>query len=179
MHRFPDQSSYHDNFSNTFLISTSVELWQISTIILQRRPWYKSGHAMLCKSGYNSQKVFGQGATVGSFLSTSSLLWVSPVDIIFRCCREDIEISFPGIANLKYASHIATTIAIIGSTPYGTKSVIVEYLIAFLTELMRSENMWHAVDFKEFFHNLCSKGIPSSARRQGEFITLRVRIWPN
>ena len=61
------------------------------------------------------------------------------MDIVLRCSVENIEISVSRITDFEYAGKIATTIAVVWSTPDRTESIIVEDLISFLTQLMCSE----------------------------------------
>lgn len=104
------------------------------------------------------------------------LLLFVPVNVILWCCIEDIEITISCIANFQDTGQISTAIAVVRSTPHGAQSVIIQNLVPFLTKLMRSQDMGHAVDLKKFLDHISSKSIPSAPRRQGEFVPFWIRV---
>lgn len=85
-----------------------------------------------------SQKVLNDRTLTVFALLLLRLLLVS-MGIILRRSVENIEIPVSRITDFEYAGKIATTVAVVWSTPDRTESIIVEYLISFLTQLMRSE----------------------------------------
>ncbi len=65
------------------------------------------------------------------------LLFVS-MHIVLRRRLEYVEVSIPCIADFKNTGQIPATIAVVGRAPYGAESIIVQYLVALLTQLMGS-----------------------------------------
>lgn len=98
------------------------------------------------------------------------------MEIILGCSRKDIEVSFASIADFQHASHVATAITVIRSTPDGAKSVIVEYLVAFLAELVSTKNVGHIVDIEELLDNLSPKSVTCSAWGQRELVPIGVWV---
>lgn len=101
------------------------------------------------------------------------------MNVILRRRIEDVEEPFPSIADLKHAGHVATSIAVIWGAPHCAQSIVIEHLVSLLTELVRTKNVCHRVHREELLHHLCSEGVTGTARRQREFVTLRVRVGPN
>lgn len=100
------------------------------------------------------------------------------MDIIFRRRIEDIEIPFSGITDLEDAGHIPAPVAVIRRTPDGAQPVVVQYLIALLTQLMGSQDVRHAVHLEELADYLRPEGIPCPTRREGELVAFGVGIRP-
>lgn len=101
------------------------------------------------------------------------------MQIIVWACIEDVEEPFTGIAHLQHTSHVSAPIAIIRSTPYSAESVVVKNLEAFLTELVRPEDMRHGVDLQELLHNLRTERVTSPSWTKREFVAFGIRITPN
>ncbi|GMF86772.1 unnamed protein product [Aspergillus oryzae] len=123
-----------------------------------------------------SQKVVNH--RVLSVLILLRLLFVA-MGIVLRGCVEDVEKPLAGIANFEDARKITASIAVVRCTPHGTEPVIVENLIPLLTQLVRPQNMGHAIDFEEFPDNLRTECIPSSPWRKGELISFGIRVGPD
>ena len=107
------------------------------------------------------------------------ILLLTPMQIIFRRRIKDIEEPLSLIADFEHTGHIPTPIAIIRRAPDRAQPVVIEDLIALLTELVRAEDMVHLVDIQELLHHLCAESVARASRRQREFISLRVRITPH
>ena len=106
------------------------------------------------------------------------VLLLPPVQIILRRRIKHIEVPLPLIAHLEHARHIPAPIAVIRRAPDGAQPVIVQNLIALLTELVRAEDVIHFVDVEELLDHLCAKRVSCASGREGELIALRVRITP-
>ena len=106
------------------------------------------------------------------------VLLLPPMQIILRRRIKHIEVPVPLIANLEHARHIPTPIAVVRCAPDGAQPVIVQDLIALLTELVRAEDVVHLVDVEELLDHLRAERVPCASGRQGEFVALRVRITP-
>ena len=101
------------------------------------------------------------------------------MQIILRRGVEDVEETLRLIAHLEHARHVAAPVAVIGGAPDGAEAVVVEHLIALLTQLVRAEDMAHAVDVEELAHDLRPERIPGPAGAQAELVALRVRVGPD
>lgn len=106
-------------------------------------------------------------------------LLFSAMDIVLRRCGENIEIPFARVTDFKHAGQIATSVAVIWRAPNSAKPVVVEYLIPFLAQLMRAQNMRHTVHLKELPHHLCPKGVSCTARGERELVAFGVGIRPD
>ena len=107
------------------------------------------------------------------------VLLLPPVQIILRRRIKHIEVPVPLIAHLEHARHVPAPIAVIRRAPDGAQPVIVQDLIALLTELVRAEDVVHLVDVEELLDDLCAEGVSCASGREGELVALRVRIAPD
>lgn len=66
------------------------------------------------------------------------LLCLVPVQIVFWCRIEDVEETFSCITDFQHTGHVAASIAVVWCAPYSAQSVIIQYLVAFLAQLVRA-----------------------------------------
>ena len=106
------------------------------------------------------------------------VLLFPPVQIILRRRIKHIEVPVPLIAHLEHARHVPAPVAVIRRAPDGAEPVVVQNLIALLTELVRAEDVVHFVDVEELLDYLGAERVSCASGREGKLITLRVRIAP-
>ena len=107
------------------------------------------------------------------------VLLLPPMQIILRRRVKHIEDPVPLIAHLEHARHVAAPIAVIRRAPDGAQPVVVQDLIALLTELVRAEDVAHLVDVEELLDHLCAESVSRASGREGELVALRVRVAPD
>lgn len=99
--------------------------------------------------------------------------------IVLRGGVKDIEEPFARVAHFKHTGEVPAAVAIVGGTPDGTETVIIEHLVSLLAQLMSAQDVGHAVDLEELADDLRAKGIPSAAGGEGELVALGVRVGPD
>lgn len=67
--------------------------------------------------------------------------------IILRRRIENVEETLTRITHFQYASHVPTPVTVVRSTPNSAQKVIVENLVPFLTQLVSTKNVGHAIHF--------------------------------
>lgn len=92
---------------------------------------------------------------------------------------EDVEEALARIADLEHAGHIAAAVAVIGGAPDGAQAVVVQNLVALLTQLMGTQDVRHAVDLEELADDLGAKGVAGAAGAQAELVALAVGVAPD
>ena len=83
--------------------------------------------------------------------------------VILRRRSKDIKEPLPGIANLQHARHVTASVAVIRRTPHRAQSIVVQNLVALLTQLVGAQDVVHVVDGQEFLNNLRAKGVARPA----------------
>lgn len=106
-------------------------------------------------------------------------LLLSAMYIILWRSVKDVEKSLASIADLKHTGKVPAPVAVVRCTPDRTQPVVIQDLIPLLAQLVRPEDMRHAIDLEEFPHHLRPEGIPGSTRRERKLISLGVRIRPH
>jgi len=107
------------------------------------------------------------------------ILLLLPMFLIIWCGIKNVKPPLPTIIHLEYARQIPTPVAVIGRAPNGTQSVVVKHLVALLAELVRAQDVRHAVYGEEFFDYLRAEGIPCTSRGERKFVALGVGIGPD
>lgn len=107
------------------------------------------------------QEVIRQRIPIRHLLLPTNLIPL--MQIILRRRRKHIKESLSRITNLQHTRHIATSITVIGRRPYCAEAVVVEYLVAFLAELVSAQDVRHAVYFEEFLDDLRAEGVACPA----------------
>lgn len=106
-------------------------------------------------------------------------LLLVPMYVVLRRRIEDIEEPLAGIADFEHTGQISASIAVIWRTPNRAQSVIVEHLIPLLAQLMRPQDMRHAVDLEELANDLRAERIPRATRGERELVSVGIRIRPH
>lgn len=83
------------------------------------------------------------------------------------------------LSHLQNTRQIPTSIAIVRRAPDSAESVVVETLIAFLAELMRSEDMRHGVDVEEFGDDGGAERVSGTAGGEEELVAVGVGVGPD
>ena len=79
-----------------------------------------------------------------------------------RNSLEDLEILLAVLFHLHYRSHVAASIAVVRSTPYSHKVLILEPVnVAFLHQLMSTSDQLQPIDMAEVVSNLRAEDPPS------------------
>lgn len=99
--------------------------------------------------------------------------------IVLRRGVKDVEEPLALIADLEHARHVPAPVAVVRRAPDRAQPVVVQDLIALLTELVRAEDVGHFVDVQELLHYLCAKGVARAAWGQRELIPLGIRVTPH
>lgn len=87
------------------------------------------------------------------------VLLLPSMQIILRRRIKHIEDPVPLIAHLEHARHVPAPIAVIRRAPDGAQPIVVQDLIALLTELVRAEDVAHLVHAEELPDHLCAKRV--------------------
>ena len=99
--------------------------------------------------------------------------------IILGCRVEHIEEALLLLVDLEHAGHVPAPITVIRRAPHRAQTVLVEHLEALLAQLVRPQDMTHAVDGEELAHDLRAERVPGAARAERELIALGVRVAPD
>ena len=141
-------------------------------------PWFVCWGILSNLQAFYLQKIFNDDA-----LPVRSLIWyillLTSVLIIFRCCLKYIKEPFTRVTDLQYTGHIATTIAVIRSAPDGAQSVVIQYLISFLTELVSPQDVRHRIYVEKFPDDLGTKCVTCSPWAKAELISIWIWIAPD
>lgn len=90
-------------------------------------------------------------------------LLFSAVDLVLWRGIEDVEVSLPRVTYFKDTGEVPASVAVVRSTPHRTQTVVIENLIPFLAQLMRSQNMRHAIHLEEFSNDLRTECVTGSS----------------
>ena len=107
------------------------------------------------------------------------VLLLPPMQIILRRRVKDVEEPLPLIANLEHARHVPAPVAVIRRAPDRAQVIVVQDLVALLTELVRAEDVVHPVNVEELLDDLRAERVSRAAGREGELVPLRVRVTPD
>ena len=90
-------------------------------------------------------------------------LLLRSIPLVFRRRIEYIEVLSCTWSNFEDACHVAASVAVVRRRPYRRQSIVVHDAEPLHAQLMRSEDMYHVVDFEELLHDLRSECIPCSS----------------
>lgn len=107
------------------------------------------------------------------------LLALESVLVVLGSGIKHVEEALSFLAYFEDTGHVSTAVAIVRSAPHSAESVFIQYLVALLTELVRSENMAHAIDAQKLPHDLRAEGITGTSRAKTELVALRIRVAPH